>query len=510
MSTRSDDPTSSLSLLLRLEGEGVARGRVAEGMRGRDPDPWPKPWSRVEGMLLGLAIGDALGNTTEGQVPGERHGARGEIRDYLPNRHAAGAAVGLPSDDSQLAFWTIEQLLEDGGYVPERLADRFCRDPIFGIGRTVRAFVHSRRDLGLPWYEAGQRSAGNGALMRIAPMLLPHLRRPSPDLWADTALSTLTTHNDSLAMSSSVAFMTLLWSLLAADDVPDAGWLVDTFEQAMARCEDETPYPARGGRFAGWSGRPSTFVATRVRDALARNLSVREACDEWHSAAYLLETVPSVLYVLARHAGDPEQAIVRAVNDTWDNDTVAATVGAAVGALHGADALPARWRRGLLGRTRANDDGRVFELILQARDRFGVPDAHGRADLRARMEGLLQFLPAIEESGFVFGQFHMSPPDQPELSFGWEYGEVGTRLADAVYRFGWWMPFDWSTWEEGRRLVEDPARLSGAGLTTLRKLLTMHVRADRFADGHLAAVHRSGHLAAILRRVAELRAATVS
>jgi ADP-ribosylglycohydrolase len=60
-----------------------------------------------------------------------------------------------------------------------------------------------------------------------------------------------------------------------------------------------------------------------------------------------------------RHGHDPEEAIVGTVNDTHDNDTVAAIVGAAVGALHGADALPHRWRGGLLGRTRFGDDGHV-------------------------------------------------------------------------------------------------------------------------------------------------------
>jgi ADP-ribosyl-[dinitrogen reductase] hydrolase len=77
-----------------------------------------------------------------------------------------------------------------------------------------------------------------------------------------------------------------------------------------------------------------------------------------------------VLYILPRHAHDAEEAIVRAVNDTHDNDTVAAIVGAAVGALHGRRALPGRWQAGLLGRTRESDDGRVFELIDAARERF--------------------------------------------------------------------------------------------------------------------------------------------
>ena len=57
---------------------------------------------------------------------------------------------------------------------------------------------------------------------------------------------------------------------------------------------------------------------------------------------------------------------MRAVNDTCDNDTIAAIVGAAVGALHGARTLPASWRAGLLGRTGASDDGVVFRLIEAA------------------------------------------------------------------------------------------------------------------------------------------------
>ena len=74
-----------------------------------------------------------------------------------------------------------------------------------------------------------------------------------------------------------------------------------------------------------------------------------------------------MLWILAQsRATIPEEAIVRAVNDTHDNDTVAAIVGAAVGALHGKEALPVRWQRGLLGRTTMNDDGRVFRLIEAA------------------------------------------------------------------------------------------------------------------------------------------------
>lgn len=100
-----------------------------------------RPWDRVRGMLLGLAIGDALGNTSEGLLPSQRRERHGEIRDYLPNHHAGGRLVGLPSDDTQLAFWTLEQLIEDGELVPGNLARRFCSGHVPSSGGNCLASV---------------------------------------------------------------------------------------------------------------------------------------------------------------------------------------------------------------------------------------------------------------------------------------------------------------------------------------------------------------------------------
>ena len=109
----------------------------------------------------------------------------------------------------------------------------------------------------------------------------------------------------------------------------------------------------------------------RLAEAKGKRLSVREACDGWYSGAYLLETVPRVLYILMRHEQDLEESMVRAVNDTKDNDTIAAIVGAAVGALHGKKAIPARWIQKLSGRTTDRDDGKVFEILARAREVWG-------------------------------------------------------------------------------------------------------------------------------------------
>lgn len=321
-----------------------------------DPD-------RVRGMLLGLAIGDALGNTSEGLLPGVRSKRYGEIRNYLPNRDADDEPVGLPSDDTQLAFWTLEHVLTHGGIEPDALAERLCSAPISGCGHTMRAFVRSwcqSRD----WKKASQSSAGNGALMRIAAVLAPHLTSGSAELWSDAVLGTAITHNDRAAIASSVSFVGLLAELLKMNGAPPAEWWVDAFVRRARPIEGEdTKYEPRGGSlFEKWSGPLWRFIAEQVPPRIGSPTA--EAGDIWFSGAYLLETVPTVLHILARHGADPEQAIMRAVNDTKDNDTVAAIVGAAVGALHGETALPQRWRNGLGGRVIANvDDRRVWRLL---------------------------------------------------------------------------------------------------------------------------------------------------
>lgn len=323
----------------------------------------PAAWDRVEGMLLGLAIGDALGNTSEAQNPPQRKMKYGEIRDYRSNWYADNRPVGLPSDDSQMAFWTLDQLNREHGLVPRSLAVRFTCEQIFGIGGSVKTFLSNFKDQNQPWYAAGPESAGNGALMRIAPLLIPHLRTPSCELWVDTALAAMITHNDAASTSTCIAFVAMLWELLARTSAPEPEWWVQTYVNIARKLETATHHSPRDGAFVGYAGPMWQYVETRLLDANARNLTTFEACETWHSAAYLMETLPSVLYILMRHSHDPEEAIVRAVNDTRDNDTVAAIVGAAVGALHGAGALPQRWRANLLGRLGAADDGRLFALI---------------------------------------------------------------------------------------------------------------------------------------------------
>ncbi len=358
-------------LLAQCIEHGVIRLHDA-GILHHAPSPLPPDFDfqKVEGMLLGLAIGDALGAPTEGTLPATRHSRYGEIRDYYPRTHDDLGTLGAVTDDTQLAFWTLEQLIEDRGLVPAHLADKFCADRIHGIGATVKEFIRRHKDQGLQWQLAGVDSLGNGALMRIAPVLIPHLQLPHSSLYADAALDAMVTHNSHGNVAACVAIVNMLWQLLAMHRAPEPSWWVDSFVSVARELEGQTTYRPGMPEVVNYEGPLWRFTELMCRDALETHMSVVDACNHWGSGASLMETVPSVLYILAMYGHDPEAAIVRAVNDTKDNDTIAAIVGAAVGALHGLAALPPRWVKDLDGRIRRDGRSEVFRLTLQAKQVF--------------------------------------------------------------------------------------------------------------------------------------------
>jgi ADP-ribosyl-[dinitrogen reductase] hydrolase len=336
------------------------------------PDPLPIDfdYGKVEGMLLGTAVGDSLGATSEGKSPGERNQLYGEIRDYIPGSRSDNRAIGIPTDDTQLTFWTLKQLISDGGLIPDNLAKSFCKHHIVGIGNTVKSFLRNYKDENKPWYYSGLDSLGNGALMRISSIVVPYLKNPNQSMYADAAIDTMLTHNSYANISCCISFVAILWSLLGMKSVPEPVWWVEKYCETARDLEGNTEYYPQRSKYSAYKGSLFNYTEQVVKDALRRRLSTMEACEEWGSGANLFETVPSVLYILAQYAHNGEEAIIRAVNDTKDNDTIAAIIGAAVGALHGINGIPDRWIKGLTGRTSSSDDGQVFKLIVMAKKHF--------------------------------------------------------------------------------------------------------------------------------------------
>ena len=83
--------------------------------------------------------------------------------------------------------------------------------------------------------------------------------------------------------------------------------------------------------------------------------------------------------------------------------------------------------------------------------------------------------------------------------------EAVEALIKALYDNHFVQDFDWPKWQPTALMLHnEPSRLSRATLSTCVKLLTLHVRKDRFVSGHFAAMVSDGHISLILKRLAEL------
>jgi len=123
---------------------------------------------------------------------------------------------------------------------------------------------------------------------------------------------------------------------------------------------------------------------------------------------------------------------------------------------------------------------------------------------KADMDAVLKFLPIFESEGFKLGTWIGDEPleEGGSLIPDFDLSTEGHEFLQTLYQDGWIVNFDYSAWnDEACRYMSSPDALENADIETLQKLLTGHVRWDRFCTGHLESVFESGHLIAILKRL---------
>ena len=113
----------------------------------------------------------------------------------------------------------------------------------------------------------------------------------------------------------------------------------------------------------------------------------------------------------------------------------------------------------------------------------------------------MSFLPVLELKGFAFGELR-SPRPGSSRTRGWPGGRWSHPgpLRQRVGRALRWSEFQ----DEAIGYFENPTRLETADPETIRKLLTLHVRKDRFCEGHFLEMLEVDNIQAILRRLATL------
>ncbi len=273
---------------------------------------------RAQGCLLGQFAGDALGSLVEFR------GAR-EIRDRYPHgpRDLAdggtwGTIAGQPTDDSEMALMLARTLADGGHDDPERTLEAYrwwLRGGPFDCGNTTHAGLTGRPN---PMSEA------NGALMRISPLgVWGHAL--APDALAQRARADARlTHPNPVCTDSAAAFTVAVAHAVRTGEGAGAA-----YGAALRWAREGRAHAAVVGALAAARTGPPPD------DAFERN------------AGWTVTALHNAFYQ-ALHAPDVETGVVETVMRGGDTDTTAAIAGALLGAIHGRDAVPARWRRAIL------------------------------------------------------------------------------------------------------------------------------------------------------------------
>lgn len=326
------DPDASISEVRKVRSGALeTTSQVAYVQRLRSVDE-NQPFSSAEairdralGALLGLAVGDAVGTTLEFKQ-----------RDSYPllTDIVGGGPFGLKpgewTDDTSMALALADSLAATGDFDPADLMRRFvqwrdegaysCTGRCFDIGATVSGALQRWKRSGDPLAGATDpNTAGNGSLMRLAPVALRYWR-DREKLRHVAAQQSLTTHGAPEAVSACIAYADIL-----ADAI-----------EGRPRSEVLSP---RSDSYAGkigpilkgsWRGKPREKV---------------------ESSGYVAHSLEAALWSVGRTA-DFRTAILTAANLGGDADTTAAIAGQLAGALYGASGIPREWLEKLAWRSR--------------------------------------------------------------------------------------------------------------------------------------------------------------
>jgi ADP-ribosyl-[dinitrogen reductase] hydrolase len=281
---------------------------------------------RYRGALLGLAAGDALGTTLEFRAPGSF-----EPIEEMVGGGPFGLAPGEWTDDTSMALCLAESLIDCRGFDALDQMERYVRwwrdghlssnGRCFDIGTTVAAALRRFEATGEPYAgSTDPHSAGNGSLMRLAPVALFYAAEPGEAV-ARAADSSRTTHGAETAVDACRYLAGLIVGALGGA------------RKDELLSERYSPVPGL------WEQAPLT---PEVDEVAAGSFKQREP-PEIKGSGYVVRSLEAALWAFARSDSFREGAL-RAVNLGHDADTTGAVYGQLAGAYYGQAGIPAEWR----------------------------------------------------------------------------------------------------------------------------------------------------------------------
>jgi ADP-ribosyl-[dinitrogen reductase] hydrolase len=274
---------------------------------------------RFRGCLLGLAVGDALGTTVEFRARGTF-----PLLDDIVGGGPFQLIAGQWTDDTSMALCLAASLTELRRFDARDQIERYWRwrehgyysstGRCFDIGSTVASALRRYRETGDPFAGSSDPlSAGNGCIMRLAPVAMFYF----PDEAAATTYSgesSRTTHGAQECVEACRLFGGMICRALAGASKDDV-LFGDT---------------ATGDR-------PPSIAA------IARGDYVKRPEADVRSSGYVVESLEAALWCFT-HTDDYASAVLRAANLGYDADTTAAVCGQLSGAFYGAGGIPMQWQ----------------------------------------------------------------------------------------------------------------------------------------------------------------------
>jgi ADP-ribosylglycohydrolase len=282
--------------------------------------------ARYRGSLLGLATGDALGTTLEFQPPGS----------FVPLKDMVGGGPfhltpGQWTDDTSMALCLAQSLVERGGFDPQDQMERYLRwyregylsstGHCFDIGNTIQQallrFEQTREPYSGstdPW------SAGNGSIMRLAPVPLYYSQDPHQAI-LKSAQSSRTTHGTAAAVDACRYLAALLVGAVHGAD-----------KQTLLS-ERYSPIPGY------WEQNP---LVDEIDQIAAGSFKHRQP-PEIKGSGYVVKSLEAALWAFY-HGDSFREGCLLAVNLGNDADTTGAVYGQLAGAFYGEHDIPPSWR----------------------------------------------------------------------------------------------------------------------------------------------------------------------
>ncbi|KHS07444.1 ADP-ribosylglycohydrolase [Xanthomonas phaseoli pv. phaseoli] len=274
--------------------------------------------ARFRGCLLGLAVGDALGTTLEFCAPGS----------FTPIADMRGGGpfalrAGQWTDDTSMALCLAHSLLHRQGFDAADQMNRYCNwyqhgylsstGHCFDIGNTVRQALERYLDGGPAFSgSADPRAAGNGSLMRLAPVAMYYAHRPD-ELAERAADSSRTTHASAEALDACRLFAFQLRAAL------------------LGNARDQVLH-----------AQPEALLTPAVH-VLAIRDHVAVPAARIRGTGYVIDSLSAALWCFAT-TDSFDEAVLRAANLGDDADTTAAICGQLAGAFYGIEGIPTAWR----------------------------------------------------------------------------------------------------------------------------------------------------------------------